>query len=273
MRWRKRMQDTSGALYGATPAGPGSGKNDGTVYSVNDGLAPFVELVTNYGAVGKTIDILGQGFTGATGVTFDGVKATFDNVSDTYMTVVVPSGALTGTVEVTTFTDTYKSNKIFKVTPQFTSFSPAGGAVGSTVTLTGVSLTQTSSVTIGGLAAAFKVVSDKEVTAVVPADAKNAETIVITTAGGSASKGPFAVEPHITSFTPTSGPVGTEVKISGTTFTGASKVAFDGVDATSFEVVTDSLVDAIVPSGAKTGAIQITTPGGTATSTTSFTVN
>jgi uncharacterized repeat protein (TIGR03803 family) len=267
------MQDTSGALYGATPAGPGSGKNDGTVYSVNDGLAPSVELVTNYGAVGKTIDILGQGFTGATGVTFDGVKATFDNVSDTYMTVVVPSGALTGTVEVTTFTDTYKSNKIFKVTPQFTSFTPTAGAVGSTVTLTGVSLTQTSSVTIGGLAATFKVVSDKEVTAVVPAGAKNAESIVITTLGGSASKGPFAVEPHITSFTPTSGPVGTEVKISGTTFTGASKVAFDGVDATSFEVVNDSLVDAIVPSGAKTGAIQITTPGGTATSSTSFTVN
>jgi uncharacterized repeat protein (TIGR03803 family) len=265
------MQDTDGTFFGTTPAG--GSKNLGTVYSVSDGLAPFVELVTNYGPVGKTIDILGQGFTGATGVTFDGVKATFDNVSDTYMTVAVPSGALTGTVEVTTFTDTYKSNKIFKVTPQFTSFSPTGGAVGSTVTLTGVSLTQTSSVMIGGLSATFKVVSDKEVTAVVPAGAKNAESIVITTLGGSASKGPFAVEPKITSFTPTSGPVGTEVKISGTTFTGASKVAFDGVDATSFEVVNDSEVDAIVPSGAKTGAIEITTPGGTGTSTTNFTVN
>jgi uncharacterized repeat protein (TIGR03803 family) len=265
------MQDTDGTFYGATTSG--GPKDVGTVYSVSDGLAPFVELVTNYGPVGKTIDILGQGFTGATGVTFDGVKATFDNVSDTYMTVTVPSGALTGTVEVTTFTDTYKSNKIFKVTPQFTSFSPTAGAVGSTITLTGVSLTQTSSVIVGGLAATFKVVSDKEVTAVVPAGAKNAESIVITTAGGSASKGPFAVEPKITSFTPTSGPVATEVKISGTTFTGTSKVAFDGVDATSFEVVNDSLVDAIVPSGAKTGAIQITTPAGTATSTTSFTVN
>jgi uncharacterized repeat protein (TIGR03803 family) len=270
-------QGTSGAFYGATPVGCSpfvSGcKNYGTVYEVGDGLAPFVELVTNYGPVGKTIDILGQGFTGATGVTFDGVKATFDNVSDTYMTVTVPSGALTGTVEVTTFTNTYKSNKIFLVRPQFTSFSPAAGAVGSTVTLTGVSLTQTSAVMIGGLAATFKVVSDKEVTAVVPAGAKNAENIVIATAGGSASKGAFKVEPHITSFSPTSGPVGTEVIIKGTTFTGASKVAFDGVDATSFEVVNDSQVDAIVPSGAKTGAISITTPGGTGTSGTNFTVN
>jgi uncharacterized repeat protein (TIGR03803 family) len=264
-------QDTAGTFYGATTNG--GPKSIGTVYSVSDGLAPFVELVTNYGPVGKTIDILGQGFTGATGVTFDGVKATFDNASDTYMTVTVPNGALTGTVTVTTFTNTYKSNKIFKVTPQFTSFSPAAAAVGSTVTLTGVSLTQTSSVTIGGKAATFKVASDKELTAVVPAGAKNAENILITTAGGAASKGPFAVEPKITSFAPASGPAGTEVKITGTTFTGTSKVAFDGVDATSFEVVNDSQVDAIVPSGAKTGAIAITTPGGTATSTTSFTVN
>jgi uncharacterized repeat protein (TIGR03803 family) len=265
------MQDTDGTFYGTTANG--GPKSVGTVYSVSDGLASFAELVTNYGPVGKTIDILGQGFTGATGVTFDGVKATFDNVSDTYMTVAVPSGALTGTVTVTTFTNTYKSKTIFKVTPQFTSFSPASGAVGSTVTLTGVSLTQTSSVMIGGLAATFKVVSDKEVTAVVPAGAKNAQSIAITTAGGSASKGPFAVEPKITSFTPTSGPVGTEVTISGTTFTGASKVTFDGVDATSLEVINDSEVKAIVPSGAKTGAIGITTPGGTATSSTNFTVN
>ena len=265
-------QDTSGAFYGATPVGP-SAKNLGTVFTVGDGLGGFVKLVTANGKVGSTVDILGEGFTGTTGVAFDGVKATFTNTSNTFMTAVVPSGALTGTVTVTTFTNSYKSNRIFKVTPQFTSFSPAAGTVGSTVTLTGVSLTQTSSVTIGGKAATFKVVSDKEVTAVVPAAAKSAQNIVITTAGGSASKGTFAVEPKITSFTPTSGPVGTEVKITGTTFTGTTKVAFGGVDATSFEVVNDSQVDAIVPSGAKTGAIQITTPGGTGTSTTSFTVN
>ena len=270
------MQDTSGEFYGSTtygcsPFATGC-KNYGTLYTTGDGVAPFVELINNYGPVGKTIDILGQGFTGATGVTFDGVKATFDNVSDTYMTVDVPNGALTGTVEVTTFTDTYKSNKIFLVTPQFKSFSPTDGIVGSTVTLTGVSLKQTSAVTIGGKAATFKVVSDTEVTATVPADAKTGESIGITTAGGAASKGPFAVEPHITSFTPTDGPIGTEVTITGTTLTGTSKVTFDGVDASSFEVISDSEVKVIVPAGAKTGKIEITTPGGTATSSTNFTI-
>ena len=271
------MQDTSGAFYGATPFGCSpfvSGcKNDGTLYTVGDGLAPFVELVTNYGPVGKTIDILGQGFTGATGVTFDGVKATFDNVSNTYMTVTVPNGALTGTVTVTTFTNTYKSNKIFLVRPQFTSFLPTTATVGSVVTITGVSLKQTSAVSIGGEPATFTVVSDTSVKATVPAGAKTGQLILVTTAGGSASKGPLAIAPKITSFTPTSGPVGTEVKISGTTLTGTSKVTFGGVDATSFEVVNDSQVDVIVPTGAKTGAIGVTTSGGTGTSATNFTVN
>jgi hypothetical protein len=62
------------------------------------------------------------------------------------------------------------------------------------------------------------------------------------------------------------------VTITGTTFTGTSKVRFGGVPATTFEVINDSEVDALVPTGAKTGKIQVTTPGGTATSTTNFTV-
>jgi hypothetical protein len=66
--------------------------------------------------------------------------------------------------------------------------------------------------------------------------------------------------------------VGTEVTISGSTFTGATKVTFGGVAATSFEVITDSEIKALVPSGAKTGPIGVTTPGGTGTSKTDFTV-
>jgi uncharacterized repeat protein (TIGR03803 family) len=265
------VQDTNGPFYGTTLSGGAS--NIGTVYTLADGLGPFVKLVTTNGKVGTTIDILGQGFTGATGVAFDGVPATFSIVSGAFITAVVPHGALTGTVTVTTSAATYQSSKKFKVTPQLTAISPAGAIVGATVTLTGVSLTQTSGVTIGGKAAAFAVVSDTEVTAVVPAGAKTGQGITIKTAGGSASKGPFAVDPNITGFTPTSGPVGTEVTITGTTFTGTSKVAFGGVDATSFQVINDSEVKATVPTGAATGPIAITTSAGTATTSTNFTVN
>jgi uncharacterized repeat protein (TIGR03803 family) len=265
------FQSTGGSFYGATYAG--GTDNDGTVFDVSVGLKPFVELLPNYGKVGNTIDILGQGFKGATGVSFDGVAAKYDNVSDTYLTAVVPPGALTGSVTVTTFTASYKSSQIFRVAPQFTSFTPGSGVVGSSVTLTGVSLTQTSNVVIGGKTASFKVVSDTEVTATVPPDAKTGEKIIITTLGGTAtSSKTFAVVPNVISFSPTKGPVGTEVKIAGTTFTGTSKVTFGGAPATSYEVIDDSHVDAIVPTGAKTGKITVTTPGGTGTSTTNFTV-
>jgi len=166
-----------------------------------------------------------------------------------------------------------KSSQIFLVTPQFTSFSPASGVVGSTVTFTGVSLTQTTSVTIGGKSAVFKVASDTKVTATVPAGAKTGQKITMVTLGGAAvSAKTFAVPPFVGSFSPPKGPVGTEVTISGSTFTGATKVTFGGVAATSFEVITDSEIKALVPSGAKTGPIGVTTPGGTGTSKTDFTV-
>jgi hypothetical protein len=60
--------------------------------------------------------------------------------------------------------------------------------------------------------------------------------------------------------------VGTQVTITGTSFTGAKKVTFGGVKATVFSVDSDTLITATVPTGAKTGKIQITTPGGIATS-------
>jgi uncharacterized repeat protein (TIGR03803 family) len=267
--------DTSGAFFGVASTGGNDacGGGCGTIYSLSTGITPFVSLLPSYGKVGNTIDILGQGFTGATGVSFDGVAAKFDNVSDTYLTAVVPSGALTGTVTVATFTASYKSSQIFLVTPQFTSFSPASGVVGSTVTFTGVSLTQTTSVTIGGKSAVFKVASDTKVTATVPAGAKTGQKITMVTLGGAAvSAKTFAVPPFVGSFSPLKGPVGTEVTISGSTFTGATKVTFGGVAATSFEVITDSEIKALVPSGAKTGPIGVTTPGGTGTSKTDFTV-
>jgi hypothetical protein len=49
-------------------------------------------------------------------------------------------------------------------------------------------------------------------------------------------------------------------------------VTFGGVSATSLQVISDTQVDALVPTGAVTGPIAVTTPGGTATSTEHFTV-
>jgi len=55
--------------------------------------------------------------------------------------------------------------------------------VGTTVTIMGVSLTQTTAVNIGGKTASFAVISDDEVTAKVPAGAKTGDSISVTTPG------------------------------------------------------------------------------------------
>src|SRR5204863_3987077 len=77
--------------------------------------------------------------------------------------------------------------------------------------------------------------------------------------------------PTISSFSPSSGGVGASVTITGTAFTGATAVKFNGTTAT-FTVNSDTQITATVPTGASTGAITVSNPAGTATSASSFTV-
>lgn len=77
--------------------------------------------------------------------------------------------------------------------------------------------------------------------------------------------------PSVSSFSPTSGPVGTSVTISGSRFTNASQVTFGG-SAASFVVNSATQITAAVPSGAASGPITVQTPAGTGTSSLSFTV-
>jgi hypothetical protein len=123
-----------------------------------------------------------------------------------------------------------------------------------------------------GVAASFTVVSDTYLTAVVPAGATTGLVTVKAPSGTLTSNRIFLVTPVILSFSPSSGSPGTKVTIKGGSFSGANKVTFGGVKATTFSVDSDTQITATVPTGAKTGKITVTTPGGTATSATNFTV-
>ena len=70
----------------------------------------------------------------------------------------------------------------------------------------------------------------------------------------------FVPGPQITSFTPTSAATGTTVTINGDNFTGATAVSFGGVAATSFTVVSDNEITAVVGVGAS-GSVSVTTIG------------
>jgi uncharacterized repeat protein (TIGR03803 family) len=115
------FQHTNGTFYSDTYDGgaPACHGGCGVLYSLGMGLGKFVSFVgpLSSGKVGKTIEILAQGFTGTTGVSFNGTAATFKVVSSTYLTAVVPAGATTGFVTVSTPGGRLTSNKAFRVKP------------------------------------------------------------------------------------------------------------------------------------------------------------
>jgi len=168
----------------------------------------------------------------------------------------------------------------YAAAPTVTSFDPTSGVVGASVQITGTGFNDSSvasAVTFNGTAATtFTVDSNTQITAVVPAGATDGPIAVTDSEGTGTSATNFDVTPSptptITSFNPTSGAVGATVVITGTGFTGASAVTFGGTAATTFTVDSDTQITATVPAGATTGPIAVTTPGGTATSSTDFTV-
>jgi hypothetical protein len=92
-------------------------------------------------------------------------------------------------------------------------------------------------------------------------------TILATTTGGVPP-----VIPTVSGFTPVSGLVGSTVIVSGTGFAGTTSVTFGGTAATTFDVISNTQVTAIVPQSAITGPITVTTPAGPGVSLTPFTV-
>jgi len=109
------FQATNGALYGT--AYIGGARAGGTAFSISTGLGPFVRAVPTVGVVGAPASILGTNLTGATGVTFNGVPASFTIASKTLIKATVPAGATTGSVEVARPNRSLSSNVAFQVLP------------------------------------------------------------------------------------------------------------------------------------------------------------
>jgi len=106
------LAHTDGSLYGTTQQGGVNGY--GTFYTLSTTVAPFVTVQTRSGKAGTTVNILGQGFNSATAVAFNGVAASFNIVSDTFMTATIPALAKTGYVTVTTAGGVLKSGEKFR---------------------------------------------------------------------------------------------------------------------------------------------------------------
>ncbi|MFF9506459.1 IPT/TIG domain-containing protein [Streptomyces sp. NPDC014724] len=156
--------------------------------------------------------------------------------------------------------------------PVIGSVVPNQGSVegGNTVTLTGTGFTGATSVSFGGVAAAFIAVSATQVTAVAPAAPAGTVNVTITTPGGTSAGVPYTyvAAPVLSGVAPAQGPLagGNTVTLSGTGFTGATSVHFGANAASSFTVVSPTQLTASVPTGGPGPvAVTVTTPGGTST--------
>ena len=108
-------------------------------------LAGFISLptVTSFtplnGTYGTVLNISGTSFTGATGVTIGGTNAlSFTINSSTRITAIIGTGN-TGSVTVIKPGGSYSlAGFTWFPPPTITSFAPASGPVGTTVTITGM---------------------------------------------------------------------------------------------------------------------------------------
>jgi bacillolysin len=260
---------TSGPLIVTTPDGTGTAPTTFTV------LPDITSFSPGSGVVGTSVTITGTSFTGALSVKFNGIYVSSFTGNATTITTAVPSGATTGPITVRTPSGTATSAS-FTVTPSLSidSFSPGSGAVGITVNIRGRGFTGTSAVTIGGVnAPSFTVASDLELWVTVPIGALSGVIGLTTPLGAATSSASFRVQcptcPTITSFTPGSGVVGTPVTITGTNFTGATAVSFNGT-AAAFIVTNATTIATTVPAGATTGFLSVTTPVNIGISATKF---
>jgi uncharacterized repeat protein (TIGR03803 family) len=146
------------------------------------------------------------------------------------------------------------------------------GKVGTPVGIIGQGFTTATKVQFGSGSGTFTVVSDTYMTAAPAAGATTGKVTITEPSGKLTTPQTFKVTPSIKKFTPTSGPVGTSVVITGNSLLQTSAVKF-GTVAAAFTVNSDTQVTATVPTGAVTGKINITTSGGTASTATVFTVN
>lgn len=265
---------------------------------------PTVTAVTpsTNAAAGCEVTIIGTNFQTnggpATNVAFGGNSLTGSTEivsidSNTQLEATIPAATVAGSNPVVVTNGDGDNAPGFAYTttaaatcPGVPTFSPAAGFVGSTVTISG---TFNSTVTGVRFNTSSLVTptnpSTTGATAVVPAGATTGPIHVYTAAGQKTSATSFTIAtaplPTIASFTPAFGPVGTSVKITGTNFSGTvsgatfttNSVKFNTTTATTFHVDSATQITATVPTGATTGKISVTTPGGTATSATNFTVS
>jgi hypothetical protein len=251
--------------------------------------APTVLAVSPSSALvfgGTTVTVTGTSFVGSTSVKVGTAAGTSVKVlsptSLQFVTPAIVAGSYDVTVKTaygTSATGTQLSY-VNPPAPALRTLSPTSGLTYTTtaVTITGSDLKGATRVTAGGTSVAFTKVSDTSLRATLPAHAAGAVDIQVTTPGGTSATGTAFTyvappAPAVTQVSPSTGFTNASrtVTITGTGFAATSRVTAAGATL-PFTKVSENVIRVTLPTHAAGAVdIQVTTPGGTSATGTTFT--
>ena len=223
----------------------------------NNFVSPNASLQVN----GNATDAL----SGVATVTCNGVAATV-SAGTFACSVNLATGSNTVSVNAVDVAGNQASQAITVIfgVPTIASLNPTSGSTGTAVTISGAAFgSATGQVTFNGTPATVSTWADTSISVLVPTAATTGN-VVVTTSTNVASNGvAFTVSPLISSLTPSTGPVGQPISISGSGFGAtAGSVLFAGTSGSVSAVVSgwsNTSISVSVPSGAITGNVVVVT--------------
>lgn len=229
----------------------------------------ITNLSPTVGAGSSPVTISGTNFgdiQGSSTVSFGGMNSVATSWGTTSITAPVPRDLPAGVVNIVITENGLPSNSLpFTVVPVITALSSYSGAVGTPVTITGTGFggsQGTSTVTFNGVPASPTSWAPNSITVLVPPGSASGP-VVVTVSGLDTNGVPFTVPtppPVIASISPGSGPVNTELTITGTNFgttQGSGAVFFPGMSVapTSWS---DTNITVLVPASLTAGNTSVT---------------
>jgi flagellar biosynthesis/type III secretory pathway protein FliH len=220
---------------------------------------------------GEPFTITGDSLTDVNSIKVNGKAVTQFKIASNGASIqaVMPAGASSGPVVVSSPEGTAQAPKpLTIIPPRIASFAPASLGGGDTLTITGVSLADVTSITVAGQAvASFKILSKTSVSAVMRAGSVSGTVVVVTPEGSAESaKSVTVVPPKVVSFSPAAVAASGKFTITGVSLSDVTAVSVNGRRVASFELVNSKTLRATLDPEATPGLVQVSSPEGVATS-------